>query len=159
MLLAVPVMVGLFPVGSPSPLGRVLGRAFDSVPFAGAFRTTNKIGALLVLGTALLVAAGTAWLWRRWPDVRVRAATAVGLAVVLVAGTAPAWTGDLYISAVDVPKYWRAAAADLTPTGATSGCGSCRGRCRRRTGGPRTGRTTSPRRCWTARRWSARSSR
>lgn len=113
VLLAVPVMVGLFPVERPSPLGRVLGRAFDSVPFAGAFRTTNKIGALLVLGVALLVAAGTAWLWRRWPDARVRAATALGLAAVLVAGTAPAWTGNLYVSAVDVPAYWRQAAADL----------------------------------------------
>ncbi len=113
VLLAVPVMVGLFPPERPTPFGRVLGRAFDTVPFAGAFRTTNKIGSLLVLGTALLVAAGVGWAWRRWPDGRVRAATALGLAVVLVAGTAPAWTGNLYVSAVDLPAYWRQAAADL----------------------------------------------
>ncbi|HZB51326.1 MAG TPA: alpha-(1-_3)-arabinofuranosyltransferase family protein, partial [Mycobacteriales bacterium] len=113
VLLAVPVMVGLFPPERPSPFGRVLGRAFDTVPFAGAFRTTNKIGSVLVLGIAVLVAAGTAWAWRRWPGGRARAATALGLAVVLVAGTTPAWTGNLYISTVDLPAYWRQAAADL----------------------------------------------
>jgi arabinofuranan 3-O-arabinosyltransferase len=113
VLLAVPVMVGLYPPARPSPFGRVLGRVFDAVPFAGAFRTTNKIGSLLVLGIALLVAAGTTWVWRRWPGEWTRAATALGLAVLLAAGTVPAWTGNLYIGAVDLPGYWRQAAADL----------------------------------------------
>ena len=152
VLLAVPVMVGLFPPDRPSPFGRVLAWSFDTVPFAAAFRTTNKIGSLLVLGTAVLVAAGVAWAWRRWPADRSRAATALGLAVVLAAGTVPAWTGNLYVSAVDLPAYWRPPRTS-TPTGRTSGCGSCPGRCRRRTGGPRTGPTTSPPRCWTGPRW------
>jgi arabinofuranan 3-O-arabinosyltransferase len=50
LLVAVPVMVGLFPVAHPAPFGRALGWAFDHVPFAAAFRTTNKVGAVLVLG-------------------------------------------------------------------------------------------------------------
>ncbi|MFL6127598.1 MAG: alpha-(1-_3)-arabinofuranosyltransferase family protein, partial [Mycobacteriales bacterium] len=66
VLLAVPVMVGLFPPGRPAPFGRLLGRVFDAVPFAGAFRTTNKVGSLLVLGTALLAAGAVTWAWR-WP--------------------------------------------------------------------------------------------
>ena len=113
VLVAVPVMVGLFPAASPSPFGELLRRVFTDVPFAGAFRTTNKAGALLVLGIALLVAAGAAAAWRRWPDWRVRSGVAAGLAAVLALGTAPAWTGNLYVSTVDLPRYWTQAAAAL----------------------------------------------
>jgi arabinofuranan 3-O-arabinosyltransferase len=109
---AVPIMVGIFPPPSPSLFGKALRWGFDHVPGAGAFRTTNKIGALLVLGTAVLVAALAAkGLGRRNPW--QRAATTLGLVVLLAAGTVPAWTGKLYSSTVDVPGYWKQAAADL----------------------------------------------
>jgi arabinofuranan 3-O-arabinosyltransferase len=42
------------------------------------------------------------------PDLLVLALT-----VVLAGATVPAWTGGLYPSTVDLPGYWRAAAADL----------------------------------------------
>ncbi len=110
---AVPVMVGVHPTAAPTAFGRVLRWTLDSVPGAAAFRTTNKIGSLLVLGTALLLAAGTAAALRRWRDPERRTLLVVGLAVVLAGATVPAWTGGLYTSTVDLPSYWRAAAADL----------------------------------------------
>lgn len=111
---AVPIMVGLFPPAAPSPFGRALQWVFDHVPGAGAFRTTNKIGALLVLGVALLVAGlAAAGLRRARGRPRYQAAVTLGLVVLLAAGTVPAWTGKLYSSTVDVPDYWTQAAADL----------------------------------------------
>ena len=112
--LAAPVMVGVFPPSAPSPFGAALREAFEQVPAAGAFRTTNKIGALLVLGVSLLVAAGAAAALRRTRDrPGARAALVAGLVAVLAAGTVPAWTGRLYTSTVDLPGYWTRAAADL----------------------------------------------
>jgi len=110
---AVPVMVGVHPPADPTVFGRLLRWTFDNVPGTAAFRTTNKIGSLLVLGTALLIAAGTAAALRRWRDPERRTLVAVGLSVVLIGATFPAWTGGLYTSTVDLPDYWRAAAADL----------------------------------------------
>src|SRR5690606_14406735 len=46
---SLPVMVGLFPPESPSPAGRGLLAVFERVPAALAFRTTNKVGSVVVL--------------------------------------------------------------------------------------------------------------
>jgi arabinofuranan 3-O-arabinosyltransferase len=107
------VMVGAHPVGSPSPVGRALLRGFEDVPLLSAFRTTNKIGAVLALAFALSAGA----VLRRWWGNRRRPATR---AVVLAAGSAlvvlvalPAFSGHLYTSPVDVPGYWRSAANAL----------------------------------------------
>jgi arabinofuranan 3-O-arabinosyltransferase len=113
LLVAVPIMVGLFPVAHPAPFGRALGWAFVHVPFAAGFRTTNKVGAVLVVGLTLLVTAGVVAAWRRWPRPGPRAAVACVLALVLAGSTAPAWTGHLYVSSVDLPPYWQQAAAEL----------------------------------------------
>jgi arabinofuranan 3-O-arabinosyltransferase len=113
---AVPVMVGVFPPGAPTPFGRALRAVFDRVPATAAFRTTNKIGSLLVLGVSLLVAAGAVALYRRLrrrAPAGVRAAVVAAAAAVLVLATLPAWTGDLYTSTVDLPGYWKDAAAEL----------------------------------------------
>jgi arabinofuranan 3-O-arabinosyltransferase len=110
---AVPVMVGVHPPAAPTAFGRALRWAFDAVPGAAAFRTTNKIGSLLVLGVAVLLAAGFAAAVRRWRDPERRTLLVVALSVVLAGATVPAWTGSLYTSTVDLPDYWRAAAADL----------------------------------------------
>ena len=48
------LMVGLHPTESPTPVGRLLRWSFDHVAALGALRTTNKAGAVLVLGVALL---------------------------------------------------------------------------------------------------------
>ncbi|HVQ96755.1 MAG TPA: alpha-(1-_3)-arabinofuranosyltransferase family protein [Mycobacteriales bacterium] len=115
LAIAVPIMVGLFPPAAPSPFGQALRWGFDHVPGAGAFRTTNKIGALLVLGTALLLAALAAAAFRRTSGKapRYRAAVVLALVALLAGGTVPAWTGRLYSSTVDVPDYWTQAATDL----------------------------------------------
>jgi arabinofuranan 3-O-arabinosyltransferase len=128
LAVAVPVMVGLFPPTAPSPLGRLLRAAFDDVPGAIAFRTTNKAGALVALAYALLFGFGAAELFRRTtpdspghppgvprtpPALPWRAALAGAAAVVLAVAVMPAWTGGLYPLRYDVPDYWRQLARDV----------------------------------------------
>jgi len=121
LALAVPVMVGLFPTSNPSPFGRLLDRAFQHLPGAIAFRTTNKAGALAALGLALLVATGGAALAdraRAWP-VRARGGVVLAALVVGAVAVLPAWTGGLSLERYRVPGYWRQAAAalDRAPAG------------------------------------------
>ena len=59
------VMVGTFPDDGPSAWGRAVRTVLDDVPGAVAFRTTNKAGAVLELGVALLVAAACVEVARR----------------------------------------------------------------------------------------------
>jgi arabinofuranan 3-O-arabinosyltransferase len=111
------LMVGLYPPRSPSPFGEALQWGFRHVPLLIAFRTTAKVGALTMLGLALLVGLGTETLHtvssvgRRW---------LVGLAGVgLVLSLTPVWFGDLFPGSLDVPSYWRTAARDLDERNAT----------------------------------------
>jgi arabinofuranan 3-O-arabinosyltransferase len=121
LAVAVPVMVGLFPTANPSPFGRLLRRAFDQVPGAIAFRTTNKAGALAALAIALLAALGVAELAQRGSGRPaggrarpVRSAVAALLALALVAvAVQPAWTGGLALERFKLPGYWAQAAGDL----------------------------------------------
>ena len=109
------IMVGLFPnEASPaSPFGIVL-REVLSIPALSAFRTTNKIGAVLALALAFGVAAlAVYWLPKIWQFAPARI-TALVLVVTLFAGwTMPAFTGGLYTSALDLPEYWDDAAASI----------------------------------------------
>lgn len=106
------IMVGLYPGGyGGSPVAALLRWVFESVGPLVAFRTTNKIGAGLALAFALVIG---------WALVRVlprlvrrpgRAPVVGGLATALVVAlVAPAVTGNLYISPMDVPDYWEEAA-------------------------------------------------
>ena len=104
------VMAGLHPPDDPSPVGRLMRFGFSHVPALGAFRTTNKAGAVLVLGTALLVAGAGAVVAGRLTR-RQQAVTSAGLAVVLVGATWPAWSGGLFSDQLRIPGYWRQAAA------------------------------------------------
>ena len=114
LAVAVPVMVGLFPPAAPSPFGRLLSVAFDRVPGAIAFRTTNKAGALLALAYALLLGFGAAELFRRRARAERpwRGAAAIAVAAILAVSVLPAWTGGLYPIRYRVPGYWRELAAD-----------------------------------------------
>jgi arabinofuranan 3-O-arabinosyltransferase len=130
LAVAVPVMVGLFPVWSPSPLGRLLRAAFDRVPGAIALRTTNKVGALAALAIALLIALGvaelaaraSAWRLASGPAGSRRRGVAAALlgAVVLAVAVLPAWNGGMDLLRFRVPGYWRQAAADLNAGSSSS---------------------------------------
>ena len=115
LAVAVPVMVGLFPPAAPSPFGRLLSAAFQRVPGAIAFRTTNKAGALVALAYALLLGLGAAELLRRGArgERPWRGAAAVAVAVILAVSVLPAWTGGLYPIRYQVPGYWHELAADV----------------------------------------------
>lgn len=107
------IMVGLYPGGNgSSPFSLVLRWLLDHLTPLVAFRTTNKVGAGLALVFALVIGLG---LVRLLPRVLRRngglpLVATLGTAVV-VALVAPAVTGNLYVSPLDVPDYWKQAAA------------------------------------------------
>ncbi|WP_404382433.1 alpha-(1-_3)-arabinofuranosyltransferase [Knoellia locipacati] len=115
---AVVVMASSF--DASAPLGRALSWTFETFPATAAFRTTNKVGALLPLGFAILGSSGLAVLWpsltrrprRRGTSVTV-ATAAVSAAAAVVVAAYPLGTGGFYIARYDVPAYWREASAAL----------------------------------------------
>ena len=113
--IAAVVMVGAYPGTQPaSPFGALLSRVLG-VPALSAFRTTNKIGAVLALSFALALGVGAWVLFRRLRTLPVIApVVGAGILALLTAWTLPALTGNLYISPLDIPDYWHkgAAAAD-----------------------------------------------
>ena len=106
------VMVGAYPGTQPAaPFGALLSRVLG-VPALSAFRTTNKVGAVLALAFAIALGAGVWALGRRLRALPVIApAVAAGALALLTAWTLPAVTGNLYISPLDIPDYWNKAAA------------------------------------------------
>lgn len=109
LLLVVPaavLMVGVHPADAPSPFGRVLLWAFENVPGAAAFRTTNKVGAVLVLGVVLLCGMAAPALLRRARRSVSTPVIASVCAGALVLTTWPAWTGGLYSLPLPVPDHW-----------------------------------------------------
>ena len=110
VVVAVVLMVGVYPYSSPSPFGRALRWTFDNVPLLILFRTTNKVGEVLVLALAVASAAGVAWLLtrvgRRWLTVPL-------LLIVLIGMSFPAWQGKLYASEWPIPDYWKEAGHTL----------------------------------------------
>lgn len=109
------VMVGAHVVdGSATILGRAWSDLLSTLPALGVLRTTNKAGAALVLGLAVLIGSGAAALRGRVaPPARVL------VLALLAAACFPAWSGDMFVSRVDVPRYWQQAAADLDGSGRT----------------------------------------
>lgn len=114
------LMVGAFSTGQPSPWARLIEASVETVPGLVAFRTTNKFGAVLELGLAVLIGIGVA-------AISVRLATlagrllAVSLALaVTAASVAPALTGGLFWVSMDVPDYWDKAAKEVNARGGAS---------------------------------------
>lgn len=109
------VMVGLYPGGNgSSPFAVVLRWVLDHVGPLIAFRTTNKVGAGLALAFALLLGLAIVRVLPRLVTGPGRAPLVGGLGVATVlALVAPAVTGNLYVSPLDVPDYWREAAASV----------------------------------------------
>ena len=115
LAVALPTMVGIFPPERPYAAGRMILRLFDSVPASLAFRTTNKVGAVVVLAYALALAIGI-WSWQRSThhSTRMVHRSGIALAAVLLFGASmPLWNGSLYPLGYHVPTTWRQATADL----------------------------------------------
>ena len=112
-----PVMVGLFPPDRPYAAGRFLFKIFDQVPASLAFRTTNKVGAVVVLAETIALVLGIRTFQARSRARRVRRTTrrwaAVLVVVLLAGGSAPLWNGGLYPLGYRIPKRWVAATQAL----------------------------------------------
>ncbi|HEV3451687.1 MAG TPA: alpha-(1-_3)-arabinofuranosyltransferase family protein [Acidimicrobiia bacterium] len=122
-VLALVLMVGLYPTDHLTIAGRVLQFGYDHSLVIRSFRDTYKAGAGLGMGLSALFAVGvidgTRWLGRRRPP---RSAfwirfLGLGLAVIVIGvASFPFWTGRLYSRTnrvAAVPQYWRSATAWL----------------------------------------------
>jgi arabinofuranan 3-O-arabinosyltransferase len=115
LALGLPVMVGMFPPDDPYPAGSLLSTVFDEVPASLAFRTTNKVGAVVVLAETIALVIG----WRTW-EARARGRRrstrwlSVGAVSLLLLGiSTPLWNGGLYPLGYTIPSSWERAAAQL----------------------------------------------
>jgi arabinofuranan 3-O-arabinosyltransferase len=99
------VMAGPF-AGGNSAWGRSMAWAFDTVPGLVAFRTTNKIGGVLELGLAVLVALASVALAERLVSSFQRLIAVLAATAALLGGMAPALAGELFWIPMNIPKYW-----------------------------------------------------
>jgi len=119
MVFSLPVMVGLFPPDDRYPAADLLLAVFERVPATMAFRTTNKVGAVLVLAETI----GIVIAWRLWQARTIRRSRNVQLGaislvlVLLIPLSLPMWNGGLYPLGFNIPSTWKQAARDLDKTG------------------------------------------
>ena len=112
ILIALPIMVGAYPIDAPSPLGRFLLDVYDAIPPLYGFRNTYKAGPALLLGVAGLLAVAATAIFAR-ASRRHRGVVVAGIACVagLVLWSFPFWTGDVSArpGMSEVPTYYRSA--------------------------------------------------
>jgi arabinofuranan 3-O-arabinosyltransferase len=113
------VAVGAYPYDDPSPLGALFKAAARSSTAGLAMRSTARAAPLVILGVAVLLAAGLGALSRRVPR---RAAIGTALVALLaVAAIPPLWSGHAIGRNLqrpeDIPEYWEEAAAYLDSRG------------------------------------------
>ena len=109
MVLGVVLMVGSYPPGSATLLGRAIRTAYYVVPSLTALRNSYKAGSGLMVGMSVLVAVGVIDALRRLRPVGPRVAVAAGVALVVLTASFPFWTGQLYVPGnqmAAVPGYW-----------------------------------------------------
>ncbi|MFC6707286.1 alpha-(1-_3)-arabinofuranosyltransferase domain-containing protein [Flexivirga alba] len=109
------LMVGMFPAaGHPSSPFGIVFHWFVDLPGMAAFRTTNKVGALLALAFAIALGVAAA---KVLPKLMSRDGlaplAAVSVLLLLVSWTLPALTNRLYTSPMDIPSYWKQAASAI----------------------------------------------
>lgn len=113
--IAAVLMVGMFPAaGHPSSPFGIVFHWFVDLPGMAAFRTTNKVGALLALAFAIALGVAAA---KVLPKLMRRDGlaplAAVSVFLLLVSWTLPALTNRLYTSPMDIPSYWKHAASAI----------------------------------------------
>lgn len=106
------IMVGLYPGGyGSSPFAVLLRLVLEHVGPLAAFRTTNKVGAGLALAFALVLGIAAVRVLPRIVRRPGMGPAVGGLTIAtVIALVAPAVTGNLYVSPLDVPDYWTKAA-------------------------------------------------
>jgi len=109
---------GAWPYENPSLVGRLFRDLSDSSAVGLALRNTPRVGPVVVLGIAGLLAAGVSALSRR----RVWQLAGAGLVVFLVvAGFAPVWQHGYLAQGIErpeaIPRYWQQATAALDAQG------------------------------------------
>ncbi|HEY8216294.1 MAG TPA: alpha-(1-_3)-arabinofuranosyltransferase family protein, partial [Acidimicrobiia bacterium] len=108
------VAVGAWPYDDPSPVGSLFKSFAGRAAAGAALRNTPRVGPLIVLGIAGLIAAAVGGLRRRHA---VQLVAAGGLCVVVIAAFLPVWRNGYLSSRIlrddDVPAYWHEVAAAL----------------------------------------------
>ncbi|MCX6459056.1 MAG: alpha-(1-_3)-arabinofuranosyltransferase family protein [Actinobacteria bacterium] len=105
------LMMGLYPIDHPAPMASALRWVFTEFPVSGAFRTLNKLGAVLVIAGVILVTSALSTLAPRTWSVPRRVCTVLAVVAVLSASVWPALSGGLYPRELPIPDYWKQAAA------------------------------------------------
>ncbi|MGI9603133.1 MAG: alpha-(1-_3)-arabinofuranosyltransferase domain-containing protein [Acidimicrobiales bacterium] len=112
------VAVGSHPFDAPSVLGELF-RESTKGDFGLALRSTPRVIPLVVLGTAVLLGAGSAAVVRRLP--RLEVPVIVGVIVLVALNFPPLFNGQLVSRHLqrpeEIPDYWTAAIADLDADG------------------------------------------
>lgn len=132
MVVAVLLMVGVFPPQKPSPYGRLLNFLYDNWQPAMAFRNTYKAGPMLALAFAALIAAGVEAVQKRIAETREargerpgwrRYAPLVAVLALIAINTHGYWTFSAWDPNMTVkngiPDYWREAARQINGFGMT----------------------------------------
>lgn len=114
------LMVGTFSTGKATVWGRAIESALDTIPGLVAFRTTNKVGAVLELGLAVLIGMAAAALSERLVTSWHRAGALLAAAAVTAGSIAPALVGGMFWIPMDVPEYWKDAARSINERGGDS---------------------------------------
>lgn len=120
MLTGALIMVGSFTTGTATAWGSALEAFLENVPGMLAFRTTNKVGAVLELGLAVLIALAAAAVAARVRTVWQRAVALLAGGLIGAGSIAPALTGGLFWIPMDLPDYWNDVAETVNGRGAQS---------------------------------------
>ena len=112
------LMVGLHPYDNSSPVGSIMNWFFVHIPGLMVVRTTNKAGAALLLGLALLVALAVERLALARITFGIRSTVSVALVVVWILACLPLWSGQAAVGRWSIPDYWYQASAALNTPGA-----------------------------------------
>ncbi len=118
LVIGLGLAVGLNPLTSPSPWGRLFSR-LEATTAGRAMRSTPRAAPLCALALAVGLGALVAWIAERVPR---RAGLATLIAVGLVALQLPSlFTGDLYTTSLlrdeNIPRYWQDAARAMDAGG------------------------------------------